>query len=83
MLIKTTIAIATAFVLGTASLALAANENDTSGGSRTFGNGGYAPTGVNPAFHPRAASACALKYKTYDPATMTFVGADGLRHPCP
>jgi hypothetical protein len=82
MLIKTTIAVAAALVLGAASLA-SASENDNSGGARAFGNNSYATSGVNAAMHPHAASTCAKKYKSYDPATMSFVGADGLRHPCP
>jgi hypothetical protein len=26
---------------------------------------------------------CAHRYRSYDPATGTFLGNDGLRHPCP
>jgi hypothetical protein len=26
---------------------------------------------------------CAKKYRSYDPATGTFMGKDGARHPCP
>ena len=26
---------------------------------------------------------CARRYKSYDPATGTFLGHDGARHPCP
>ncbi len=26
---------------------------------------------------------CARRYRSYDPATGTFVGKDGRRHPCP
>jgi BA14K-like protein len=29
------------------------------------------------------ASYCAQKYRSYDPATGTFLGYDGQRHPCP
>jgi len=29
------------------------------------------------------ASYCAQRYKSYDPATGTFLGYDGQRHPCP
>ena len=25
---------------------------------------------------------CAMRYRSYDPATGTFLGYDGLRHPC-
>jgi hypothetical protein len=26
---------------------------------------------------------CAQRYRSYDPASGTFLGYDGLRHPCP
>jgi hypothetical protein len=82
MLTKTAIALATALVLGTAAAALAAEPNDT-GGNRTFGGpGGGATQGVNPADHPKAASACAKKYKSYNPSDMTYQGKDGKRHAC-
>ena len=82
MLTKTAIAFATALILGTASAALAAEPNDT-GGARTFGAPGQGATqGVNSAFHPKAAAACAKKYKSYDPSDMTYLGADGKRHSC-
>lgn len=29
------------------------------------------------------ASYCAQRYRSYDPATGTYLGLDGLRHPCP
>jgi hypothetical protein len=28
-------------------------------------------------------SYCAQRYKSYDPASGTYLGRDGLRHPCP
>ncbi|WP_244063277.1 BA14K family protein, partial [Bradyrhizobium sp. Ce-3] len=28
-------------------------------------------------------SYCAQRYKSYDPASGTYLGYDGLRHPCP
>jgi BA14K-like protein len=28
-------------------------------------------------------SACAARFRSYDPATGTFMGFDGIRHPCP
>jgi hypothetical protein len=82
MLTKTAIPLAMAFTLGIASVALAANENDTPGGYRELGPGGAATQGVNPAFHKAAAVKCA-KFKSYDPSDMTFLGKDGKRHPCP
>jgi hypothetical protein len=47
----TKIALATALTIGAASVALAANENDTTGGYRELGAGGVVTDGVNPAFH--------------------------------
>jgi hypothetical protein len=47
----TKIALAAALTLGTAFAALAANENDTSGGYRELGPGGVVTDGVNPVFH--------------------------------
>ncbi|HTQ81830.1 MAG TPA: BA14K family protein [Pseudolabrys sp.] len=26
---------------------------------------------------------CARRYRSYDPASGTFLGLDGYRHPCP
>ena len=83
MLTKTALALATALTLGIASVAFAANENDTPGGARTFGAPGQGATsGVNAADHPHAAAACAKKYKSYDPSDMTYLGKDGKRHAC-
>ena len=28
-------------------------------------------------------SACAARFHSYDPATGTYMGFDGIRHPCP
>ena len=30
-----------------------------------------------------SASYCAQRYRSYDPASGTYLGFDGLRHPCP
>jgi hypothetical protein len=30
-----------------------------------------------------AASECAARFRSYDPASGTFLGFDGRRHPCP
>jgi len=80
---KTTIALGTALVLGFASVALAAPDTDPNGGARTFGGPGQGATqGVNSAYHPHAAAACAKKYKSYDASDMSFLGKDGARHPC-
>ena len=29
------------------------------------------------------AQSCAMRYRSYDPATGTYLGYDGIRHPCP
>jgi hypothetical protein len=36
----------------------------------------YPPAGV-------AIASCARRFKSYDPYSMTYLGYDGLRHPCP
>jgi hypothetical protein len=36
-----------------------------------------------PGYGGNAAPYCASRYKSYDPATGTFLGYDGARHPCP
>jgi hypothetical protein len=47
----TKIALATVLTIGAASAALAANENDTPGGYRELGPGGFVTDGVNPVYH--------------------------------
>jgi hypothetical protein len=37
---------------------------------------GYAMGGRNDAY-------CSQRYRSYDPASGTFLGYDGVRHPCP
>jgi hypothetical protein len=32
---------------------------------------------------PSAESYCAQRYRSYDPASGTYLGYDGVRHPCP
>jgi hypothetical protein len=32
---------------------------------------------------PNAEAYCARRYRSYDPASGTFLGYDGARHPCP
>ncbi len=32
---------------------------------------------------PRDSDYCAQRFRTYDPASGTYLGHDGLRHPCP
>ncbi len=44
----------------------------------------YAPgAGVVVAAGPADAAACAQIYRSYDPASGTYLGYDGMRHPCP
>jgi hypothetical protein len=40
-----------------------------------------APTYVAP--NQSAVAYCAQRYRSYDPASGTYLGYDGLRHPCP
>ena len=87
---KSRIALVAAIILGTASFAaMAANENaNETGGYRELGPGGTVGQGVNPVFHPSMhkpggdAAACEKRFDTYDPDTGTFLGEDGKRHPC-
>jgi hypothetical protein len=60
----TKIVLATALTIGAASVAMASNENDTPGGYRELGPGGFVTDGVNPAYHPslRAHGANAYGY---------------------
>jgi hypothetical protein len=32
---------------------------------------------------PEASGYCAQRYRSYDPASGTYLGRDGRRHPCP
>ena len=48
----------------------------------------YPPAAYGPGYYPAPgyggdAGYCASRYRSYDPATGTFLGYDGLRHPCP
>ena len=38
--------------------------------------GNAVPSGADPSY-------CAQRYQSYDPASGTYLGYDGLRHPCP
>jgi len=42
---------------------------------------GYAPP--PPPRYSEAVAYCAQRYRSYDPVSQTFLGYDGLRHPCP
>jgi hypothetical protein len=64
-------------------------------GSRPYGYGGYgygyAPGYYDSGYDDYVAVApggggdgyCRQRYRSYDPASGTFLGFDGLRHPCP
>ncbi len=46
----------------------------------------YYPPAYGPGYYPAPAgdpSYCARRYRSYDPATGTYLGYDGVRHPCP
>ena len=45
-----------------------------------LGYDGYSGSVVSSGTDP---SYCAQRYKSYDPASGTYLGRDGLRHPCP
>jgi hypothetical protein len=89
------IALAAALTIGTACAALAAPDTDPNGGFREEGPGGFVTEGVNPAFHPSlrgvagkaygyapGSASCAQRFKSYDAATGTYLGANGVRKTC-
>jgi hypothetical protein len=49
----------------------------------------YPPAAYGPGYYPGpayggdGAGYCAQRYRSYDPASGTFLGYDGVRHPCP
>ena len=49
-----------------------------------YGPGYYGPAYVAPApYVGDAVSYCAQRFRSYDPYSGTYLGYDGLRHPCP
>jgi BA14K-like protein len=51
-----------------------------------YGPAYYPPPAYGPGYYPAPAdggNGCARRYKSYDPASGTFLGHDGARHPCP
>jgi hypothetical protein len=42
----------------------------------------YAPGPASRAVAARSAAGCEARFRSYDPATGTFLGSDGLRHRC-
>jgi hypothetical protein len=47
------------------------------------GYGAEPPPPPPAAANVSATDYCAQRYKSYDPATGTYLGFDGQRHPCP
>lgn len=45
--------------------------------------GAIAQSQAAPAYGGNTVSYCAQRYKSYDPASGTYLGYDGRRHPCP
>jgi len=45
--------------------------------------GAMAAQPAQPAVNPDAIAWCARRYRSYDPQSMTYLGRDGYRHPCP
>jgi hypothetical protein len=44
---------------------------------------GYYAPGVNGGPDSSAVAYCQQRYRSYDPASGTYLGYDGVRHPCP
>ena len=60
------------------------------GATQPYGYYGYPPGYYGPAYVAPApyvggdaVSYCAQRFRSYDPYSGTYVGYDGLRHPCP
>jgi hypothetical protein len=45
-----------------------------------YGDDTYAAA---PEYSGGDAQSCAMRYRSYDPASGTYLGYDGIRHPCP
>src|ERR1700724_1836742 len=56
------------------------NYNNDSYAYDDPGYDGYSGSVVSSGADP---SYCAQRYKSYDPMSGTYLGRDGLRHPCP
>jgi hypothetical protein len=52
-------------------------------GYGTYDNGYGAPGGYVAVAPDRDVAYCQQRYRSYDPASGTYLGYDGLRHPCP
>ena len=48
------------------------------------GDGGYYGDAyaAAPEYADGDAQSCAMRYRSYDPSTGTYLGYDGMRHPC-
>lgn len=59
------------------------------GATRPYGYYGYGPGYYGPAYVAPppyvgdAVAYCAQRFRSYDPYSGTYLGYDGLRHPCP
>jgi hypothetical protein len=53
------------------------------GEAPAYNSYGYAPGGYIAAAPARDVDYCAKRYRSYDPASGTYLGYDGRRHPCP
>jgi hypothetical protein len=51
---------------------------EPSGAPQYNGNGQVVPSGGNEV----GSNNCATRFHSYDPATGTYLGSDGRRHPC-
>ena len=51
---------------------------EPSGAPQYNGNGQVVPAGGNEV----GSNNCATRFRSYDPATGTYLGSDGRRHPC-
>jgi hypothetical protein len=60
-------------------------DYDYSPGYYSYGYapGGYAPGGYVAAAPGGDVAYCEQRFRSYDPASGTYLGYDGLRHPCP
>lgn len=74
-------AVAAGVIGGLAVGALAAGAIANS--QPAYGYGPGQPVGNVYGYDPAAVDYCARRYRSYDPASGTFLANDGLRYPCP
>ena len=85
----------TAFALASVFVALPASAQQS---GRSMNDGGFAPTQSEPSQSgiaqyngngqvvgsgPNEGGASCARFHSFDPATGTYLGRDGARHPCP